>query len=696
MAKILCQKIKVGRNRKYLIFFGLIFFGFIFLLLLGGKVQAASLSISPSTGTFTVGSTFNISIFVNTEGKSINALEVSLAFPQDKLQVVSPSTGQSIISVWTAQPRFNNQTGRIDLQGGIPGGINVSNALITTITFRVRSVGTATLRFLDNSKVLLNDGKGTDALEQKINGVYQLILPPPAGPLIASETHPDQSSWYSNPHVVLQWASDVEVDDYSYILNEEPVDVPDDIGEGLRNSVVYKNVSDGIHYFHIKALKNGGWGGITHFAVKIDTTPPAEFPVNIIPSSRTTKTQPVIQFSTTDALSGIDHYELGIIPLKLQKGENPGKDSGDQPFFIEAESPYICSLLDLGTYDVIVRAYDKAVNYREVVQHFAVVSPIFEVIPGKGLKIWNIFFIPWMWFWIGVGFLFIFLTFITWQVYKWYRREDLRRVKKQLPEHIKKQLEELKKYQEKYGGKILLLLLLFLLGTMVFPIQRIFAQQIELTPPLITTISRNISNEEIFYIGGKTDSFQTQVIIYLQNLQSGETISQIVSSDKRGDWFYRHDTFLASGNYRLWVQSKIADQMSPPSPQIEMKVEQTAIQFGVSRISYETLYKGIIIVLFLPFLGLIGYILSLGYYGRKKHIQFSKEMREAEEAIRRGFAVLRRDIEAELAYERKIRPKKSFTPEEKAKEEQTLKDLEVIERNIGKEVLDIWETEHTD
>ncbi len=343
-----------------------------------------------------------------------------------------------------------------------------------------------------------------------------------------------------------------------------------------------------------------------------------------------------------------------------------------------------------------MRAYDKAVNYREVVQHFAVVSPIFEVIPGKGLKIWNIFFIPWMWFWIGVGFLFISLTFITWQVYKWYRREDLRRVKKQLPEHIKKQLEELKKYQERYGGKILLLLLLFFLGTMVFPIQRIFAQQIELTPPLITTISRNISNEEIFYIGGKTDSFQTQVIIYLQNLQSGETISQIVFSDKRGDWFYRHNTFLASGNYRLWVQSKIADQMSPPSPQIEMKVEGTAIQFGVSRISYETLYKGIIIVLFLSFLGLIGYILSLGYYGRRKHIQFLKEMREAEEAIRRGFAVLRRDIEAELAYERKTRPKKSFTPEEKAKEEQTLKDLEIIERNIGKEVLDIWETEHTD
>jgi len=257
-----------------------------------------------------------------------------------------------------------------------------------------------------------------------------------------------------------------------------------------------------------------------------------------------------------------------------------------------------------------------------------------------------------------------------------------------------------------------MLLLFFLLGTMVFPIQGILGQQgeesklssspfagtreVELAPPLITTISRNISNEEIFYIGGKTDSPQTQIIIYLQNLQSGETMSQIVLSDKRGDWFYRHNTFLASGNYRLWAQSKILDQMSPPSPQIEMKVEQTAIQFGVSRISYETLYKGISVVLFLLFLGLIGYILFLGYHGRKKHIQFLKEMREVEEALRRGFAILRRDIEAELAYERKTRPKKSFTPEEKAKEEQTLKDLEAVEQCIGKEVLDVWETEHAE
>lgn len=656
--------------------------------------RAATLSVGPSAGAFTVGSTFDISIFLNTEGQSINALEISLDFPQDKLQVVSPASSQSIVSVWVAPPRFNNQTGNITLQGGIPGGISVSNGLIIRITFRVKSLGTAVLKFLDNSKILLDDGRGTDVLEQKINGVYQLTLPPPSGPFVASETHPDQSIWYNNPHVALHWALDIKVDNYSYVLNEEPVDMPDNIGEGLKTSAAYKNVGDGIRYFHIKASKDGAWGGVTHFAVKIDNTPPAEFPIKVSPSPRTISRQPIAQFSTTDALSGIDRYELKIIPLKLQEGENLGKNSFDQPFFIEAGSPHVFSQLELGTYDIIVRAYDKAGNFWEVVRHLAIVSQVFQVIPGQGLRIMNMVSVPWLWFWFGVVSTLLFMLFIVWGLYRWNKGVDSERTQKQLPDRIKKQLEELRKYQERYGKKMLLFFLI--LGTLFFPLQGIFGQLAESTPPLVTSISRNISNEEIFYIGGKTDTSRTKVIIYLQNLQSGETISQTVTSDERGDWFYRHHTFLSSGNYRLWVQGKIVDQMSPPSPQIEMKVEQAAIQFGASRISYETLYAGISLILFLIFLALIGYIILLGLRGRKKHLQFLKEMREVEESIRRGFSILRHDIEAELAYERKVRPKESFTPEEEAKEKQTMKDLEAIEQRIGKEVLDVWETERHD
>src|SRR5438105_3909591 len=79
------------------------------------SVSAAILSASPSTGTFTVGSTFDVSILIDTEHSSINAVEASLSFPPDKIQLVSPSSGKSLLGVWTLQPSVNNQTGRLDL-----------------------------------------------------------------------------------------------------------------------------------------------------------------------------------------------------------------------------------------------------------------------------------------------------------------------------------------------------------------------------------------------------------------------------------------------------------------------------------------------------------------------------------------------------------------------------------------------------
>ena len=169
----------------------------VFLLLsfvLPQEARAAQLSLSPSSAAFTVGSTFDVDILLNTDGQSINALQVFVKFPPDKMQLVSPSTGKSIIGVWTSPPQFNNQKGIIELQGGIPNGINVERGLLTRLTFRARKTGTAILQFSDKNRVLLNDGKGTDALEQTQNGVYQLLLPPPAGPIVASETHPEAVS----------------------------------------------------------------------------------------------------------------------------------------------------------------------------------------------------------------------------------------------------------------------------------------------------------------------------------------------------------------------------------------------------------------------------------------------------------------------------------------------------------------------
>ena len=411
-----------------------VFVGFVSLFLFQ-NAQAAVLTLNPVSGSFSVGSTFDVPLFLNTENESVNVIEVSLSFPPDKLQLVSPSTGRSIVSVWTAPPTFNNQTGRISLQGGIPGGVNVSSGLFTTLTFRVKGVGQAVLKFLDETKVLLNDGLGTDVLKQTQGAIYKLTLPPPAGPIVVSETHSDQSRWYQNSTAILKWAPEEDVDGYSYMLSDEPVDLPDNTSEGIRNEIAYKNLSDGVHYFHIKTLRDSAWGGITHFALNIDTTPPASFPIKISPSPRTSSKQPIISFETTDALSGIDFYEYKIVSLQSQ----PEIDLTKSSFFIEADGSQVLKL-DIGSFDVIVRVLDKAGNFREVVQRLNIVKPFFQVITGEGVKLGDILTIPWLWAWILGGFVLLLLGFGAFRVHAWHHGIVLRRARKELPGEVQGKL----------------------------------------------------------------------------------------------------------------------------------------------------------------------------------------------------------------------------------------------------------------
>lgn len=693
--------------------------GFVlFLASLPRNAHAGALLISPNGGTFTVGSTFDVQLILDTEGESVNALDVDLQFPPDKLQLVSPNTSVSVISLWTSQPQFNNQTGRVRLQGGIPRGINVKSALVATLTFRVKSIGTAIVRFTDQSRVLLNDGLGTDDLNREENAVYELVLPPPAGPTVISETHPDQSEWYSNSNVVFKWAVDDPVQNYSYVYDTEPVTNPDDSPDGTRTTVVYKNVPEGKHYFHIKALRGGAWGGVTHFGTKIDTEAPAQFPLEILPGKRTNARDIVVKFLTTDTLSGIDHYELKFVPLT----PTSDGDVGDQPLFIEAQSPYIAPELAEGAYDIFVRAFDHAGNYREVVDRLVVTDQFFGFTTRDGFILGEFVL---NWWWLFLVLLIIILTLLWLAKHYRNRHKEVHDMRESgaYPEAVNLELRELERYRTKYGSldtalsraaqtdasdthKIPitgLLLVAALLGSMALfaaPSPRVYAQvsedqgpAVELAPPYITTISRSVTNNEIFYVGGKTELSDMTVTIYAQNLSTGETTSYSVLSDKKGEWFYRHNNFLSPGKYVLWTQASLGDITSPPSPQIEMSVARAAIVFGVTRVSYEAIYLLALFLLLAIIALLTTYLGYHIYHHRQKHRLLQKEVRDVEESVRRGFAIIRRDIERELAVLKRGRTVESLTAEERAREAELYRDLKDAERRIGKEVWDIARAE---
>jgi hypothetical protein len=318
-----------------------------------------SVSFSQLSGTFTEGSTFDVSIILNTKNNSVNGIDLKVNFDPNKLSVVKPSGGQSIVGVWVEAPSYDNTKGFVSYVGVIPNGINTDSGVIGTITFKVKSTGKVNLTFSSNSKVLLNDGLGTESTVNSTTALYNFIAKAPDGVAIYSQTHPIQTDWYNNNNPVFYWDKDAGVNGFSFEFDNKPSTIPDNVIDTEDTVKGYQNLKDGLYYFHIKAFKDGVWGSTGHFLVRIDTTPPAVFKpeASYIVSAVIFSQRTLISFFTTDNLSGIDHYEVGII--------DKNQSSTESPLFIQSESPFQIPLTEGSNLRIIVRAFDKASNIKD-------------------------------------------------------------------------------------------------------------------------------------------------------------------------------------------------------------------------------------------------------------------------------------------------------------------------------------------
>ncbi len=315
---------------------------------------------SPRTGSFVEGTTFDIPILLNTRGASVNGLEVRVSFDSSRLEIVRPTGGESVIGVWVEPPRFDNSKGTASYVGVITNGITTGSGLIGTITFKSKRTGRASIVIDASSKVFLNNGLGSEMNAELGRADYTILVKPPEGVRIFSETHPSQGEWYNNNSPSISWEKDQGVEGFSFILDNKPSTIPENKVLTSETNKGFENLEDGLWYFHIKATKNGVWGTTGHFLVRIDTKPPAEFrpQLNYITASTALIDRALVSFFTTDNLSGIGRYEIGII--------DKAESTSVSPVFVEAESPFQVPLSGSGNLIVIVRAIDMAGNTRDL------------------------------------------------------------------------------------------------------------------------------------------------------------------------------------------------------------------------------------------------------------------------------------------------------------------------------------------
>jgi hypothetical protein len=341
---------------------------FLLIAIVGSILPGFSQAIDPATaglttvelfpgvqsGSFVEGSTFEVPFLINTRGADINTVTLNISYDPNKLSVVDPSGGKSIVGLWFDPPSYDNATGLESLGGIITNGITTNAGLITTITFKVRGTGETVVQINSSSRVLLNDGLGTDANISTIRGVYTLLPSPPGAVTVYSQTHPLQDRWYNNPSPVLTWDQDPAVSRFAYVLDNKPHTIPSDEDANANTQQDYKDLSDGTWYFHIKGEKQGVWGATSDFRIQIDTTPPAAFKPTVNYLTAGNSRQAHVSFLTTDSASGIDYYEVGTNDLS--------DPNHAVPVFTQVTSPYQIQLGESKRQQVTVRAIDRAGN----------------------------------------------------------------------------------------------------------------------------------------------------------------------------------------------------------------------------------------------------------------------------------------------------------------------------------------------
>lgn len=286
---------------------------FLFSLLFPLATNAATLYLDPASANVAPGDVFGMYVKINNDdGECINAGELNIDFPKDKLAVEDLATGESLFNIWIEKPEKSRMEaisgqGKISFSGGIPGGYcgkipgdpgdsNILGEIFFKTMSDAKSGDIVNVNFDENTKILLNDGFGTSAKLTKTGAKINIV----------SAT------------------------------------------EGSKEE--YKDM------------------------LKFDKQPPENFIVELQKDARVYNGKYYIIFSTTDKQTGVDHYEIQEIPLsQLEKkpgfrewlGNLFGKKASDLNTWKRGASPYLLEDQTLNSV-VRVKAVDKAGNEKLV------------------------------------------------------------------------------------------------------------------------------------------------------------------------------------------------------------------------------------------------------------------------------------------------------------------------------------------
>lgn len=344
------------------------------------SVEAATLSVSPGTGVYTVGSPFSVNIMLNTQGKAVNAAEGLLKFNPNELKVQSISQAGSIFNLWAVEPSFSNSAGTVTFGGGSPKGYTGNGGSIISVRFIPQGAGTAKVTFSSGS-ILAADGSGTNILTSMGSGSFTIaaqsatpepeqieyIAPAntPVAPVIISSSHPDPEAWSVATQADLKWNVPAGVTAVRTGLNESANSVPTVVYDPPISNKIIEDLEQGVQYFHVQFRNENGWGKVASYRLAVDSERPTKFDILLLNPEETGNPEPTLKFNVEDATSDISKFIIQI-------------DGGEAIEYLDetGSSTYKLPRLEPGRHSVVVEAFDEAGN--SIVSQFAFDIASFE------------------------------------------------------------------------------------------------------------------------------------------------------------------------------------------------------------------------------------------------------------------------------------------------------------------------------
>ena len=337
------------------------------LLLLStcASIHAADIIISPSSGSYKVGSTFSASVMLSSNKDVINAVSSDITFTTDTLELVSVSKAGSILYLWAEEPTFSNSTGKASFEGGVTNpGYSLSSGKLLSLTFRVKKEGKGVVA-INSGSVLANDGSGTSVLNNTGSASFDFTQAPPAptvvesevrpavvasAPVIESSSYPDSSKWYSSKQASFSWKLPGGVTAVRTLYDKNPTATPSKVYDTPITTKSFTVDDDGINYMHVQFKTASGWGAVSHKKFQVDSISPEKLEVTLAPGEKDTNVSPAITVRAVDELSGLDR-----VSLKVDNGE-------EVSYPISISDTYRLPVMTSGSHAVTVGVYDKAGN----------------------------------------------------------------------------------------------------------------------------------------------------------------------------------------------------------------------------------------------------------------------------------------------------------------------------------------------